>query len=338
MVDRTAGDVGPVLAALDAAPRRTPADLLVVVRVPPEVALARLAARASRHSRTQLLDEPERLAELERGARLLDQLVVWWSGRWPDRSVTTLDGAHDDAADHDQLLDRICARRPPGAVSPADPAPTETARAQTVYSMCRTGAFAAPPSNDSATRVPSPVTNRASALPLAQPGRSTISWSTAARLGVRWSAVARRHGRPRHRRSMPRSAVVLDREEMLLAVVVNAPALSAASPATVTLVVAVDTSSTWNWTQAAVIVARPRQGHPGEPHRHGLRGRSVLAQVQVTAGQGDRTGRGAFLGVVGAGPHGDVQHRAGGGAGSDTVTVTSSLTVSAPSSPVSRST
>jgi thymidylate kinase len=113
------GDVRPVLAALDAAPRRAPADLLVVVRVPPELALARLAVRASRHSRTQLLDESERLAELERGARLLDELVVWWSGRWPDRSVTTLDGAHDDAADHDVLLDRISAapaagRRLPG--------------------------------------------------------------------------------------------------------------------------------------------------------------------------------------------------------------------------------
>lgn len=113
------GDVRPVLAVLDAAPRRAPAGLLVVVRVPPELALARLAARSSRHSRTQLLDESERLAELERGARLLDELVDWWSGRCPDRTVTTLDGADDDAPDHDRLLDRICASpaagpRPPG--------------------------------------------------------------------------------------------------------------------------------------------------------------------------------------------------------------------------------
>jgi thymidylate kinase len=113
------GDVRPVLAALDASPGRAPADLLVVVRVPPELALARLAARASRHSRTQLLDETERLAELVRGARLLDELVAWWSARWPDRSVATLDGAHDEAADHGRLLDRICAapaarRRLPG--------------------------------------------------------------------------------------------------------------------------------------------------------------------------------------------------------------------------------
>ena len=104
------GDVRPVLAALDAAPCRHPADLLVVVRVPPEVALTRLAGRASRHSRTQLLDEPERLAELERGARLLEDLVEWWSSRPPGpRAVRTLDGTEDTAPDHDRLLDRICA-------------------------------------------------------------------------------------------------------------------------------------------------------------------------------------------------------------------------------------
>jgi thymidylate kinase len=104
------GDVRPVLAALDAAPRRHPADLLVVVRVPPEVALARLAARASRHSRTQALDEPARLVELERGARLLEHLVEWWSGRSPGTGeVRTLDGTDDDAPGHDRLLDRICA-------------------------------------------------------------------------------------------------------------------------------------------------------------------------------------------------------------------------------------
>jgi len=110
-------DVGPVLAALDDAPGRAPADLLVVVRVPPEVALARLAARASRHSRTQLLDEPERLAELERGARLLEHLVEWWSRRWPDRVVTTLDGTDDDAADHERLLETVCTSAAAGRVS-----------------------------------------------------------------------------------------------------------------------------------------------------------------------------------------------------------------------------
>jgi hypothetical protein len=104
------GDVTPVLAALGASPRPRSADLLVVVRVPPELALARLTARRSRHSRTQLLDEPERLGELERGARLLDRLVDWWSDEWgPRRAALALDGAADDGADHEQLLDRICA-------------------------------------------------------------------------------------------------------------------------------------------------------------------------------------------------------------------------------------
>ena len=104
------GDVGPVLAALDAGSRRRPADLLVVVRVPPEVALTRLARRASRHSRTQGLDEHAGLAELRRGAALLDRLVDWWSAAAPGAGATvTLDGTADDAADLDQLLDRICA-------------------------------------------------------------------------------------------------------------------------------------------------------------------------------------------------------------------------------------
>jgi hypothetical protein len=42
----------------------------------------------------------------------------------------------------------------------------------------------APPSNDSAARLPVPVTITVSALPGAQPGRSTTSWTTAARFGV----------------------------------------------------------------------------------------------------------------------------------------------------------
>ena len=51
-------------------------------------------------------------------------------------------------------------------------------------------AEAAPPSKASAVRRPEPVTISASALPLAQPGRETISCITAARFGVRWSAPA----------------------------------------------------------------------------------------------------------------------------------------------------
>jgi thymidylate kinase len=102
------GDVGPVLSALDASRRAPRADLLVVVRVEPDVALARLAARPSRHSRTQLLDETRRLAELRRGAELLDELVDWWAGRGAG-AVLTLDGAADSGDDHARLVDRICA-------------------------------------------------------------------------------------------------------------------------------------------------------------------------------------------------------------------------------------
>ncbi len=104
------GDVVPVLAALDAAPRRVAADLLVVVRVPPEVALDRLARRSSRHSRVQRLDERERLAELARGARLLDRLVDWWAERAPGGGeVVTVDGTSDDGA-VEALVGRVHAR------------------------------------------------------------------------------------------------------------------------------------------------------------------------------------------------------------------------------------
>jgi thymidylate kinase len=102
------GDVQPVLAALDASPPTRRADLLVVVRVEPDVALARLAARRSRHSRTQLLDEAERRAELRRGAALLDELTTWWAGSGTG-AVLTLDGGSDEGDDHARLLDRICA-------------------------------------------------------------------------------------------------------------------------------------------------------------------------------------------------------------------------------------
>lgn len=102
------GDVRPVLAALDAWRRAPRADLLVVVRVDPDVALARLAARRSRHSRTQLLDETLRLTELRRGATLLDELTTWWAGH-ARGAVVTLDGASDSGDDHARLVERICA-------------------------------------------------------------------------------------------------------------------------------------------------------------------------------------------------------------------------------------
>lgn len=115
------GDLTPVLAQLDARGstfRARAADLLVVVDVPPEVALARLERRRSRHSRTQRLDRSERLAELQRGAALLDRLAAWWPGRpGTDPEVVRLDGTAGDGADLDRLADRIgaaAAAAPPG--------------------------------------------------------------------------------------------------------------------------------------------------------------------------------------------------------------------------------
>src|SRR5687768_11606327 len=57
------------------------------------------------------------------------------------------------------------------------------------YSMCRTGALAAPPSKDSATRAPLPVTISATGLPVAQSLRLTTSCTTDARFDVRWASV-----------------------------------------------------------------------------------------------------------------------------------------------------
>lgn len=99
------GDVEPVLAALASRRVHRP-DVVVVVRVPPEVALERLTARSSLHSRTQLLPESERLTELARGHRVLEGLVEWCSS---SAAVPVLDVAGDDdgARDRDVVLDRL---------------------------------------------------------------------------------------------------------------------------------------------------------------------------------------------------------------------------------------
>jgi thymidylate kinase len=112
------GDVAPVLEALAAAPPRAGADLLVVVRVPPEVALARLARRRSRHSRTQRLAAAGRLPELERGGRLLDRLVDWWAAQ-PNAvdAVVVLDGTSDEPAGFEEAVDRISANAPTARLS-----------------------------------------------------------------------------------------------------------------------------------------------------------------------------------------------------------------------------
>jgi hypothetical protein len=106
------GDVEPVLAALDSSPGWRSPDLLVVVGVPPEVALSRLADRPSQHSRTQLLAEHERLGELQRGARLLDRLADWWSSSRPQGSgeVLVVSGTEQNTAGRDRLLERLSGR------------------------------------------------------------------------------------------------------------------------------------------------------------------------------------------------------------------------------------
>jgi hypothetical protein len=78
------GRVEPALEVLTTSRRWRAPDVLVVVRTPPDVAEARLAARASRHSRTQSLPRSLRLAELERSSLLLDRLLAWWDGLGPD--------------------------------------------------------------------------------------------------------------------------------------------------------------------------------------------------------------------------------------------------------------
>ncbi len=74
------GQVEGLLAALRVRARDwvRPA-LLVVVDVPVTVAVGRLRARASRHSRSQLLGIGEMERELHRGRNLLAELVAWWA-------------------------------------------------------------------------------------------------------------------------------------------------------------------------------------------------------------------------------------------------------------------
>ena len=103
------GDVEPALTALESSAWIRSADLLVVVRVPPELALARLTARPSRHSRTQLLADGEGLAELQRGARLLDRLVDWWSERPGTPQLFEVTGAEEAGDDRARLLELVCA-------------------------------------------------------------------------------------------------------------------------------------------------------------------------------------------------------------------------------------
>ena len=104
------GDLSRGLPLVTALEHEQPADLLVVLRVPSEVALTRLSARSSQHSRIQLVPESDRLAELKRGARLLDELVEWWVSRpGGPREVCALAHVEEDSQERAQLLERLYA-------------------------------------------------------------------------------------------------------------------------------------------------------------------------------------------------------------------------------------
>lgn len=117
------GDVEPVLAALARTPGWRGPDLLVVVRTPPAVAELRLAARTSRHSRTQQLPVAARSAELVHGDLLLDRLTQWWAtSRTPPGQLVVVsgwdsEGEHGDAGDREALVHRIAAAAGRGAAA-----------------------------------------------------------------------------------------------------------------------------------------------------------------------------------------------------------------------------
>src|SRR5512134_2123044 len=75
----------------------------------------------------------------------------------------------------------VTARLATGGWSGGGPDPPE-------YSTCRSGASVALPSRDFAARRPLPEITSTIAFPLAQPGRLTTCWISAARSGVRCSA------------------------------------------------------------------------------------------------------------------------------------------------------
>jgi predicted kinase len=66
----------PVRQLLDHTPPAVRGDLLVVVEAPVDVVTERLAARSSRHSRTQSLSAGAQADELRRGELLLDRLIA----------------------------------------------------------------------------------------------------------------------------------------------------------------------------------------------------------------------------------------------------------------------
>jgi hypothetical protein len=110
------GDVEPVLAAVDTRGLAPPADLLVVAHVSPELALQRLTARRSQHSRTQFLTTTEMSDELRRGVRLLDRLADWWAtGPGEPHEVFVVTGTEETSDDRDRLLQHVLAAASAGS-------------------------------------------------------------------------------------------------------------------------------------------------------------------------------------------------------------------------------
>jgi hypothetical protein len=115
------------------------------------------------------------------------------------------------------------------------------------YSTCSRAAPVALPSKASATRRPVPVMMTASALPLAHPGRLTISWTIAEMsadccAGPAAPTVVHEGG------LQATVAAVRARPETLPEALVKVGALSVACPARVRSVASVVASSTVNWT------------------------------------------------------------------------------------------
>jgi hypothetical protein len=132
-----------------------------------------------------------------------------------------------------------------------------------VYSTWRRGAAAGPTSHATAHRFPVPVTMIASALPLAHPGRPTISCSTAFSSGVCCpgpAAPTTDHDGGLH----VAVAAVRGRDDTLPVAVVNAVALSAAVPASVSVGTPPSVSSTVNWIHARTMVAPGGMARPAK--------------------------------------------------------------------------
>lgn len=78
-------EVAPVLHGLaDGSVGWSRPDLVVLVDEHPDVALQRLRARPSRHSRLQLLDAGDQQREMRAGHDLLERLASWYTTTCPD--------------------------------------------------------------------------------------------------------------------------------------------------------------------------------------------------------------------------------------------------------------